>query len=55
MDIRLLTFLFFDLFNIHDDEGVFSLPHVKDCGEEDEITHEQCDEIVRLAKWVLIT
>ena len=50
--VRLSPFTYHDYLGSGDDEGVFSLPHVEDCGEEDEITREQYDEIVRLAKWV---
>ena len=50
--VRISPFTYHDYLSSGDDEGVFSLPHVEDCGEEDEITREQYDEIVRLAKWV---
>ena len=50
--VRISPFTYHDYLCSGDDEGVFSLPHVEDCGEEDEITREQYDEIVRLAKWV---
>ena len=49
--VRLSPFTFHDYLKAGDDEGVFALPFVEDCGKEWEITRTQYDEIVRLAEW----
>ena len=49
--VRLSPFTYHDYLGGGDDEGVFSLPYVEDCGREGEVTREQYDEIVRLAEW----
>jgi hypothetical protein len=49
--VRLSPFTYHDYLGSGDDEGVFSLPYVEDCGIEGEVTREQYDEIVRLAEW----
>ena len=49
--VRLSPFTYHDYLGSGDDEGVFSLPYVEDCGREGEVTREQYDEIVRLAEW----
>ena len=49
--VRLSPFTYHDYLGSGDDEGVFSLPYLEDCGREGEVTREQYDEIVRLAEW----
>jgi len=49
--VRLSPFTFHDYIKGGDDEGVYALPYINECGGEDEITRQQYDEIVRLAKW----
>ena len=49
--VRLSPFTYHDYLGSGDDEGVFSLPYVENCGIEGEVTREQYDEIVRLAEW----
>ena len=49
--VRLSPFTYHDYLGSGDDEGVFSLPYVEDCGREGDVTREQYDEIVRLAEW----
>ncbi|MBQ6156161.1 MAG: hypothetical protein IJK22_06120 [Bacteroidales bacterium] len=49
--VRLSPFTFHDYLQGGDDEGVFGLPYVEDCGKEGALTRAQYDEIVKLAEW----
>ena len=49
--IRLSPHYFHDYLEGGDDEGIFPLPFVEYCGEEEHISRAQYDEIVRAAKW----
>lgn len=50
-NVRLTPHTFHDYLNHHKEGSVFSLPYECYLGEEDELTHEQYDEIVSLAEW----
>ena len=49
--VRISPFTFHDYLEGGDDEGVIALPYEEDCDKEGELTREQYDEIVKLAKW----
>lgn len=49
--VRISPFTFHDYLEGGDDEGVIALPYEEDCDKEGELTSEQYDEIVKLAKW----
>ena len=49
--VRISPFVFHDYLGSGDDEGVIELPFVEECDKEGELTREQYNEIVRLAKW----
>lgn len=49
--VRLTPYTFHDYFCHHDEGSVFDLPYECYLGTDDEITKEQYDEIISLAKW----
>ena len=49
--VRISPFTFHDYLGGGDDEGVIELPYKENCDKEGELTHEQYDEIVKLADW----
>ena len=53
--VRLTPHTFHDYLNHHEEGSVFDLPYECYLGNGDEITREQYDEIVSLAKWSPVT
>ena len=50
--VRLTPHIFHDYLNHHEEGSVFSLPYECYLGMDEELSHEQYDEIVSLATWI---